>query len=299
MENDTIKKENPLLIPAAIILAAIMISGAWVYNSRYSKNDTSGITKDSVTSAETDLFSGSIALPAVWGNLGLELVRAGVIDGERFKELYEQRGQFTEELGRMMSGEENGQIVITQENAEYLLNLFWALGLANKNPILETGEMMTATGGDASGFASTGGWTMATGNVMDHYSMHRFFDLTPEQQEMVETMSRGIFRPCCGNSAHFPDCNHGMAMLGLLELMASQGATEEYMWDAALAVNTYWFPDTYQTIARYMGSKGVAWESVPPSEILSERFSSGAGFANVKAQITQPQQQRGGGGCSV
>ena len=58
---------------------------------------------------------------------------------------------------------------------------------------------------------------------MNHYSMHRFIVLTPEQQALVEKVSKGIYRPCCGNSVYFPDCNHGMAMLGLLELMASQG----------------------------------------------------------------------------
>ena len=42
-----------------------------------------------------------------------------------------------------------------------------------------------------------------------------------------------VYRPCCDNATHFPDCNHGMAMLGLLELMAAQGASEEEMFAAA------------------------------------------------------------------
>jgi len=48
-----------------------------------------------------------------------------------------------------------------------------------------------------------------------------------------------------------------MAMLGLLELMAAQGVGEEEMYKAALAVNSYWFPDTYLTIAEYMQNKGI------------------------------------------
>src|SRR3989344_7376730 len=99
--------------------------------------------------------------------------------------------------------------------------------------------------GGAGNFASTGGWTLAKGDAMDHYSAHPFIMLSREHQELVERVSKGIYRPCCNNSTHFPDCNHCMAMLGLLELMASQGVSEEDMWKAALAVNSYWFPDTY------------------------------------------------------
>jgi len=115
---------------------------------------------------------------------------------------------------------------------------------------------------------------------------------------MVEEMSRGIYRPCCGNSTHFPDCNHGMAMLGLLELMASQGVSEADIWKTALAVNSYWFPDTYLTIAMYMQNKNVAWAEVEPKEMLGANYSSGQGYAKIAAQVTKPQQQ-GGGGCAV
>ena len=48
-------------------------------------------------------------------------------------------------------------------------------------------------------------------------------------------------------------------MLGLLEIMASQGANEQTMYKTALIVNSYWFPDTYKTIKIYMENKGVDW----------------------------------------
>ncbi|PIQ66468.1 MAG: hypothetical protein COV96_01295 [Candidatus Zambryskibacteria bacterium CG11_big_fil_rev_8_21_14_0_20_42_18] len=123
-----------------------------------------------------------------------------------------------------------------------MLNLFWALGLSSQNEILIEGEMSDQRYGGAGRFASTAGWSMAQGDAMNHYSRHQFFDLTPAQQELVEKVSKSIYRPCCGNSTHFPDCNHGMGMLGLLELMASQGANEKEMWETALVVNSYWFP---------------------------------------------------------
>ena len=126
-----------------------------------------------------------------------------------------------------------------------------------------------------------------------------FFALTPEQQALVDKVSRGIYRPCCGNSVHFPDCNHGMAMLGLLELMASQGVGEQEMWEAALTVNSYWFPDTYLTLATYMKGKGVAWKDVNPQEMLGIQYSSAQGYARIAAQVSTPASSGGGSGCAV
>ena len=159
--------------------------------------------------------------------------------------------------------------------------------------------MMDTRYGGAERFASTAGWTMAKGNPMDHYSKHVFFTLTSEQQALVDKVSRGIYRPCCGNSVHFPDCNHGMAMLGLLELMASQGASEQDMWNVALVVNSYWFQDTYVTIAAYMKNKGVEWKDVNPQEILGASYSSNQGFAKIAAQVTSPSSSGGSSGCGL
>src|SRR3989338_6703747 len=188
--------------------------------------------------------------------------------------------------------------VIDQEKpfARTPLNLLWALGLANKNPILETGPM--AQYGDMGNFASTGGWTLAKEGAMDHYSRHKFFNLTPEQQKLVERVSKNIYRPCCDNPTYFPDCNHGMAMLGLLELMASQGISEEHMYRTALQVNAYWFPDTYRTIAAYLASKGIDWVNVDPKEILGANYSSGSGYRQIRNQMTAPVE-KGGGSCGV
>ena len=134
---------------------------------------------------------------------------------------------------------------------------------------------------------------------MRHFSVHSYFDLTVEQQELVEGVSRGIYRPCCGNSTHIPDCNHGMAMLGLLELMASQGATEDEMWNAALAVNSYWFPDHYRTIATYLGEKSIVWKDVDPREVLGYNYSSAEGYARISAALANKRNPQGSSGCSI
>lgn len=299
-----IKKDR--ILSASILISSIILGGALIYtvgprSAAQQAANTTGQTQTPQSDLEGKVLpSKGVTLPVVWGNLGTKLVSAGVIDADKFKAIYEQRGAFTEEYRKLLLDENNGKIKITKENSGYILNLFWALGLANKNEILEKGEMMDPQYGGAGKFASTGGWTIAKGNAMDHYSKHVFFNLTPEQQALVDKVSRGIYRPCCGNSVHFPDCNHGMAMLGLLELMASQGASEQDMWSTALTVNSYWFPNNYLTIATYMKSKGIDWKDVNPQEMLSAQYSSSQGFANIASQVTQPSaQSAGGSGCGL
>ncbi len=249
---------------------------------------------------ESVLPSSGVALPVTWGDLGARLVEVGAIDPIKLEALYRDRGGFPAEYQKMLKENANEKIVITSWNAGYLLNLLWALGLANENPILEdASEMTNPAYGGAGNFASTGGWTLAKGDAMSHYNMHALVALTSEQQALVDRVSRNIFRPCCGNSTHFPDCNHGMAMLGLLELMASQGVNEQDMYKTALAVNSYWFPETYLTIAAYMKQKGIAWKNVSPKEMLGENYSSSSGYQNISSKVIQPPQGGSGGGCSA
>lgn len=306
---DGVKAEgrNALAVPVSVVIAGIMIAGALIYNAGNSEPKTQTLkdtisqnSPQQVSEAEEEVLpSGGVVLPVTWGDLGAKLVSTGAIDQGKFQALYKTRGEFPEEYSKLLLGQNDGRLKITRENAGYLLNLFWALGLASKNPILESGEMTNPRYGGAGNFASTGGWTVAQGNAMDHYSRHKFFNVTPEQQELVDKVSKGIYRPCCGNSTHFPDCNHGMAMLGLLELLASQGVSEKDMWKTALAVNSYWFPDTYITIATYMKNKGVEWSDVNPEEMVGIDYSSAQGYARIASQVVAPSGSQGGNGCSV
>src|SRR3990167_7722804 len=296
-----IEPKKDYTLPASILISAIILAGAWVYTTELKagnnpqKTDIEQKSHSAQVSAleEAVLPSNGVILPVRWDDLGAKLVNVGAIDADKFKAIYDQRGAFTDEYKNLLFGQNDGKLKITKENSGYLLNLFWALGLASKNPILDSGEMKDPRYGGAGNFASTGGWTIAKGSPMDHYSRHKFFNLTAEQQALVDKVSRGIYRPCCGNSTHFPDCNHGMAMLGLLELMASQGASEQDMWKSALIVNSYWFPDTYLTIASYMKGRGVEWKDVNPQEILGANYSSAQGYAKIAAEVVKPQRQQG------
>src|SRR3989338_1326528 len=311
MEQETLIKKIDIAYreygtPVSIVIAGIIIASAMspsqvsrVSSGLFSNNSSGNDTGRSAIE-EAVLPAKGVKLPVVWVDLGAQLVEAGTIDPVAFKGVYESRGPFPADYEKLLSCRANGALTITEDNAGYLLNLLWAFGLANKNPILEdASEMMNPGYGGAGNFASTGGWTVAKGNAMSHYNMHALVTLSPEQQQLVDRVSQNIYRPCCGNSTHFPDCNHGMAMLGLLELMAAQGVGEEEMYKAALAVNSYWFPDTYLTMAQFMQDKGTDWKKVSPQEMLGVNYSSAAGFRNIASQVSTPSQSGGGNGCGV
>jgi len=305
MENDIQNQpKKDWVLATSILVSAVILSGAWIYTTgqKTIDQDQADIKvvagKEHVGLEEKVLPSKGIILPVSWGDLGAKLVSVGAIDADKFKAIYEQRGAFTDEYDKLLFGQSDDKLKITKENSGYLLNLFWALGLARKNDILENGEMTNPAYGGAGRFASTGGWTLAKGDPMDHYSKHKFFNLTPEQQDLVDKVSKGIYRPCCDNSTHFPDCNHGMAMLGLLQLMASQGVSEQEMWKTALQVNSYWFPETYTTLAAYFERKGTAWDEIDPRLALGKEYSSASGYQRVLKEV-EPVELQGGGGCSV
>lgn len=284
------------------VIVPVLIAGAWFWA-------TGALTLPGNTQKEKEVLGESnleervlppegIVLPIQWGSLGMQMMDAGVIDEEKLTALYKDRGGLPEDMQKLLYESNTQEIRMTYENSGVLLNLFWGFGLGNKNTVLETGPMMDPRYNGAGNFASTGGWTLAQGNAMDHYSKHAFVVLTLEQQALVESVAKNIYRPCCGNSTYFPDCNHGMAMLGLLELMAANGVSEDDMYKVALQVNSYWFPETYLTIASYFATQGVSWDKVSPKEALGDQYSSGSGYQRVRA-LVEPVKQQGGGGCGL
>src|SRR3989344_4774380 len=190
-----------------IIAAAIIVGGAWVYTVRLGNMNPAAASAKTLAELEKVVApEKGVALPAVWGDLGRQMTDNGIIDPRKFESLYSQRGGLDEVSKKLLNGTDNGRLVITRENSGVLLNLLWALGLGNKNEILEKGEMTDRRyGGEADNFASTGGWSLAVGNPMNHYSKHSMIRLNPEQQSLVDEVSKNIYRPCCGNSTHFPD----------------------------------------------------------------------------------------------
>ena len=170
-------------------------------------------------------------LPVSYSDLGPKMLSLGVIDLEKFKSVYDQRQGFTDRELKILTSGSTEKIKITRENSNFLLNFFWALGLANNTRILTDGQMKQY--GDPSNLASTGGWTLSKENSMNYYSKGELIKLSSAQEDLAEKVASGIFRPCCNNSTAFPDCNHGMALLAILELLAANGASEGEMYEAA------------------------------------------------------------------
>lgn len=269
-----------------------------VLNTNNPPTTTKPQTPDTSALQQQVMPSSGITLPINWKDLGKRMIADGVIDETKFRAIFSS-GLSTDQE-KILKGNVTQPIIMNADNSRFLLDAFWAFGLANKNEILEKGEMNDKQFGGAGGFASTGGWTLSQDKPMDHYSKHAYVTLNAEQQALVDRISRTIYRPCCNNSTHFPDCNHGMAMLGLLELMASQNVSENEMYKVALAVNSYWFPQTYLDLASYFQEQGKSWKEVDPKTVLGAEYSSAQGYQQIRAKIQSlPQPAKSAGGCGA
>lgn len=245
-------------------------------------------------------------IKASYGNLGPKMTASGVIDLAKFKETYEKSNSpLTEEQLAILEQGSDKNITINRENSYFLLNFFWAMGLANKSPILDEGDMIKYGGKEGAGsFASTGGWTLSKGNAMNYYSKSALIPLTKEQEALVYEVTSNIFRPCCNNSTAFPDCNHGMALLAVMQLMASNGATEKEMYEAGKYFNAYWFPGNYYDLAMYFKNKdGKSFKDMDAKTVLSREYSSASGAQSIKKWLVEKglvqQPPKTGGGCGV
>ncbi len=246
------------------------------------------------------------SLPVAYGDLGPRLLEAGAIEYDLFTQVYQEAGQplSPEQLAILTAGS-GAPVVLNQENAYFLLNFFWATGLVNQNPILTEGTMMQYGGQEKIGsFASTGGWTVGAKPATELYASASLFDLTARQQARLEEVANAVYRPCCNNPTSFPDCNHGMAMLGVLELLASQDVPVEEMFKAAKYLNAFWFPQqTYELALAFNQGKDLEFAEIDAPELVSANFSSSAGFRAVHQWLADnnllEQVPNGGNNCGV
>ena len=243
-----------------------------------------------------------VTLEAQWGDLLPQLVSAGVIDVEKFKSAASQSGQpLTEDQTRLLTEGGDDAIHIDMHNARFVLNALWAVGLATDSSVLRDGPMGREPN-RAAGLASTGGWTLGKQAGPNYIGKLKLIPLTDEQRQVVNDVASGVYRPCCNNPTSFPDCNHGMAALGLAEIMASQGASADDIFRGLKAFNAYWFPDQYLTLAVYYKQRDTAWEKVDPRELLDSQHSSGSGWKQIDAAVKEESPllpKSGGGGCSA
>ncbi len=252
-----------------------------------SAGSAGGLTAQATTTAPDEVvLPGSAELPVSFGDTVVRMVQAGAIDKDAFIRFYGGSTALVKGYLKILTAPSDEPITINDGNAAVLLNLFWPLGIANISSVLTNGPVGTRYRMQASDFASTGGWTLgkqAGGRLLNSLPI---VPLTPQQETMVMDISQRIYRPCCDNPAALPDCNHGAAMLGFIELAASQGLSEGQIYRSALTLNTFWFRQNYAEIAAYFSKiQKRAWQDVDAREILGAAFSSRRGFGAIDAAL--------------
>ncbi len=264
----------------------------------------------------------------VFGDVVKKMIDRGVIDLEKMKKLYNgqipeyiqklintQNLQTERRLGGQISNQDidftqtsinprssvldqRESVVINQETANYLLNLFWPLGLSNKT---EFNKNIPFSEKDLPYLASTGGWWLGKEeNGVAYFNKCEIIKLTKEQEDLVYKVAQNTFRPCCDNSTFAQDCNHGSALLGALELAVSQGYNEDELYKLALQLNSFWFPQSYiETAIYFKVFENKDWQNIDPKLVMSREYSSISGWIqNVHkkvAELNLPQIQSGGG----
>jgi hypothetical protein len=239
-----------------------------------------------------------------FGDSIMRLVAAGAISPEKFGRLYAKRGGLPEWIERLFAEPSVEPIKFGFKTAPYLLNLLWPLGLSTKTGFNSTSPL---NGENLEKFASTGGWRLgeaANGSV--YFNQLEAIRLDGVQENVVLGVAGNVYRPCCDNSTFFQDCNHGSALLGLLELAASQGASPDELYELALNANVFWYPTKYVDLAVYFEQiEDQPWQAADPKTILGKRYSSLSGWnrnvrgALIKADLLPRQTSRGAAGCGV
>lgn len=207
------------------------------------------------------------------------------------------------EIGYLLRWPAPAPIRLTRASAGHYLNLLWPLGLANR---MAANEDSPIKGDMLARYASTSGWTLGRAdNGAAYFNSCDAVALTPAQAELALAVAQSTYRPCCDNSTFFQDCNHGSALLGMLELGAAQGLSEDELFREALAFNSFWFPDNYLRTALYFKVvEKKDWAEVDPRIVMGARYSSLSMWqAQVQTALARipnliPEEQ-GGAGCGA
>jgi hypothetical protein len=178
-----------------IIIVAFLAgngSGFFINEQRHARNESNLASQDQQTTSEMAHMARQVNPPAGYqikanfGAVGPELLAAGAMNYAAFLEVYEQAGvPLNETQQGILAQGSLDRVTIHKENAYFLLNFFWALGLTNRNPILTEGPMVTNSQGQFENFASTGGWSIGAKPIRELYASTEIVSLTDDQQSYV------------------------------------------------------------------------------------------------------------------
>ncbi len=234
------------------------------------------------------LPAGGIDTGIAFGDSLQRIIAAGALVPGKLRAVYARRGGMKPWTAALLAGPSDAPIRLGADTANDLLTLLWPVGLATRAPFNADGP---TAGPHLPRLASTAGWTLGEApNGAVYFDSVAALALSAEQAARVAEIASRTFRPCCDNPALFQDCNHGAAMLGLLELGASQGLDTAALERVALAANSYWFPREHlKTALFFQLFEGRAWAELPPAELLGARYASASGWhetVNVALQMT-------------
>ncbi len=276
------------------VAGGLFVGGWWAHVALREGASTSSTSEELAAVLFPD---EGVTLEVRWGDLPRRLVEEGVIDVEKFKAAAERAGAPLTLAQLALLTEGSGERVhIDAQNAYFVLDVLWALGLSNSNRLLTEGPLAQYGRDRAGGLAGTGGWTIGVNPGSQYLAALELLPLTPEQQTVVDEVAYESYRPCCENMTAFPDCNHGMAALALTELMASQGAKADEIFAALKQISPLWFPNQYHHLALYFEMQDQEWEEVDARLVMGQTYSSAGGWRQVNAWLRQQGAIPGAGG---
>ena len=287
-----------VLMPTLAVVALIATFLIGVLFQKVNELKSGGGTfkkQEMLVDKEKVISSKGFELPISWSDLGPKLISAGVIDEKKFMETV----NLNSDEEKILKEGTDGNIIINADNSRFVVDLLWAIGLAQKSEAYTKGPMGTDYKKDVGNFSSTGGWTLAKGKAVDYLGKFELFNLSSDQQKRVEEIAKNVYRPCCGNSTWFPDCNHGMAALAAIEMMVAKNLPDDEIYRNVLKLNSFWFPGTYLTTAEYFATQGVSWDKVNAKEVLGAEYSSSSGAAQVAQKVNPVPGIGGGSGCGA
>ncbi len=210
-----------------------------------------------------------------WNDIVVKMVKTGILDPKKLEDIITNRyGQKMNQKWQAILAGGNANLSISKDNAVFMMYVLWTFAKHNENQILSDSPFAKYFKDYDIGVGRSG------------YGDTRLLALTPGQQTIAKKVAENAYRPCCGNSAAAPDCSHGYAALGLIQLMASQGFLEKEIFETFIKFNSFWFPETYIKNALYVKvTEGTSWKNVSKKLIAGEKYSTLQGSRTAKKYL--------------
>jgi len=270
-----------LLIAALLLVYQVFSVSAFSSLSDYASGSLvmapNGEKIDIAKITEQVVPNEGFEIDATWNGAVKKMIDEGALDPQKLENILAKRydQEMKPEWRAILNGE-NSKLRIDKDNGVFMMYVLWALAKHNNNQILFDSPFAKYFKNYDIGVGAVG------------YGNMDLLPLNPEQQKLAENIGAGAFRPCCNNSTARPDCSHGFSALGLVQLMVSQGFSEEEIFDAFVKFNSYWFPENYVKAAIYLEvAEGKSWNEADKKRIAGQEFSSLSGAYKVKNYLKQ------------